>query len=271
MVDIRQSLQYANYLNKIGWKTKRIDKTNYFLKKLPFVGSILKIQRPEKINLKTINKLTKKQRTFQIVIEPKKPVEIKYLLANSYKQSKSPFLPTKTIRLNLSNSEIKLFKNLKKDCRYGINKNSKEQLKNSKIKDFEKFRKAWKKAVSLKRYVPPLSHLISLKKSFADNSLFITDKAMNSGAIFISNKDITYYWQAFTNKKGRKNLTQYKIVWQAILWAKKKGVKIFDFEGIYDQRFPNKSWLGFSHFKKSFGGKEVEYPGCFIRCNFFNK
>ena len=34
-----------------------------------------------------------------------------------------------------------------------------------------------------------------------------------------------------------------------------RGLKIFDFEGIYDQRFPklNKGWIGFSNFKKGFG------------------
>jgi lipid II:glycine glycyltransferase (peptidoglycan interpeptide bridge formation enzyme) len=55
------------------------------------------------------------------------------------------------------------------------------------------------------------------------------------------------------------------MVWYGILWGKKRGAKMFDFEGIYDSRFPNKSWLGFTHFKKSFGGKEVEYPGCFVK------
>lgn len=49
------------------------------------------------------------------------------------------------------------------------------------------------------------------------------------------------------------------------MWAKKRGCKIFDFEGIYDERFPNKSWLGFTHFKKSFGGYEVSYPGTYTK------
>jgi lipid II:glycine glycyltransferase (peptidoglycan interpeptide bridge formation enzyme) len=43
------------------------------------------------------------------------------------------------------------------------------------------------------------------------------------------------------------------------------GCKIFDFEGIYDSRFPIKSWLGFTHFKKQFGGNEIAYPGCYIK------
>ena len=114
-----------------------------------------------------------------------------------------------------------------------------------------KFRNTWRKAVGLKRYVPPLSHLLALKKSFGKNVTFLAFR--DSGAIFLKTREIAYYWQAFTGKEGRKSEIQYKIVWEGILWAKRQGAKIFDFEGIYNERFPNKSWLGFTHFKKSFG------------------
>ena len=89
-----------------------------------------------------------------------------------------------------------------------------------------------------------------------------------AGAIFLIGDGVGYYWQAFTNKEGRKEQIQYKIVWEGILWAKKRGAKVFDFEGIYDPRFPDKSWLGFTHFKKSFGGYEVEYPGAYTKTVF---
>jgi len=133
------------------------------------------------------------------------------------------------------------------------------------LKDLENFRKAWKEAVGLKRYLPPISHLKALKKTFGQNALFQTIKDGSSGAIFLIGDNIGYYWQAFSNEEGRKNLVQYKIVWEGILWAKTKGAKIFDFEGIYDNRFPNKKWEGFTHFKKSFGGHEIKYPGAFVR------
>jgi len=89
-----------------------------------------------------------------------------------------------------------------------------------------------------------------------------------AGAIFLLGDKIGYYWQAFSNKEARRLQAQYKIVWEGILWAKKRGAKIFDFEGIYDERFPDKSWLGFTHFKKSFGGHEVEYPGAMLKSKF---
>jgi len=87
----------------------------------------------------------------------------------------------------------------------------------------------------------------------------------SAGAIFLSGDGIGYYWQAFTNREGREKHEQYNIVWEGILRVKKIGARIFDFEGIYDERFPNKSWLGFTHFKKSFGGYEVIHPGTFVK------
>ncbi len=265
MIDIRQSKDYAQYLSSLGWVVERIDNINYFIKKFPLIGSVIKIQRPEKIDFKEIKTLTKKYRVFQIILEPKNNNQKEEIKKNGFRLSNSPYLPTKTLEFNLTKSEKELLKGLKKDCRRIIEKTKAKIVKTSP----EKFQKAWKKAIGLKRYVPPISQLESLKKTFEKNSLFITAKDSSAGAIFLRAGEKSYYWQAFTNKVGRKNNYQYKIVWEGIIWAKKNKAKVLDFEGIYDERFPNKSWLGFTHFKKSFGGKETEYPGCYIKYKWF--
>ncbi len=261
MADIRQTIQYANYLKQIGWIVERTAEVNYFIKKLPLIGFIVKIQRPDEIRINKIREITKKYRAFQIIIEPKTELDAKYLLSIRFRLSKSTYLPSKTLLLELTLSEKSLLKKLKKDARGAVRQN--ENLATS-FASPKEFRNAWKSSVGLRRYVPPLSHLTALKKSFKNNCIFLVSQ-INSGAIFLLADGIAYYWQAFTNKEGRQKLYQYKIVWEGILWAKKKGARIFDFEGIYDERFPNKNWLGFTHFKKSFGGYGIEYPGCFIK------
>ena len=119
-----------------------------------------------------------------------------------------------------------------------------------------------------RRYVIPLNNLKNLKNSFNKNCLFLVNKQNTAGAIFLYSNKTVYYWQAFTDKNARKELVQYKIVWEGILWAKKRGAVTFDFEGIYDERFPNKKWKGFTHFKKSFGGSEIKFPGAFSKRRF---
>ena len=263
MVDIRQTSQYARYLGSLGWKVERPAEINYFIKKLPLMGSILKIQRPEEVRIDKIRELAKKYRAFQVIVEPAHELDAKYLISMGFKLSKSPYLPTKTLLLELAKNEKELLRSMKKDARYAIKKT--KDLKIKEIKEIEKFRGGWKKSVGLKRYVPPLSHLLALKSSFGNNSLFLSTQDFSAGAIFLIGDGIAYYWQAFTNREGRKSLAQYKIVWEGISWAKTKKAKLFDFEGINDERFPNKTWKGFTHFKKSFGGYEVSHPGTYVK------
>jgi lipid II:glycine glycyltransferase (peptidoglycan interpeptide bridge formation enzyme) len=278
MTDLRQTIQYANYLESLGWTVERIEENNYFIRKLPLIGSILKIQRLKKINFDTIDKICRKYRVFQVILEPNLAVadsvtfEHTSLLHHGFKLSKSPYLPSKTLQINLTQSKEKIYAHFSKDCKYNIKRGDNVRVKEySTPKEIGRWHEAWKKSVKFTRYVPPADQLINLRKSFPDNySLFLASHNISGnvigGALFTrSLHDICYYWYGFTNSEGRTSLSQYSLLYQGILWAKEQGCKVFDFEGIYDERFPNKNWLGFSHFKKSFGGTEVLYPGCYTK------
>ncbi|MFZ3301424.1 MAG: hypothetical protein WA152_01770 [Microgenomates group bacterium] len=256
---------------------ERINNINYFVKTIPFLGSVLKIQRPKAINFDTIQKLENKHRVFQTIIEPDLTYDVRQLTGHyGFKLSKNTYLPSKTIYLRLNKPINDIYRNFSKDCKYSIRKGeglvTKEYSTPAEIK---KFHEAWKKSVNFKRYVPSLENLLKLRRSFPQSkSLFLASHnksgSIIGGAIFtISSHDVSnyiiYYWQGFTNQEGRTSLSQYSLLYQGILWGKKMGCKTFDFEGIYDERFPNKSWLGFTHFKKSFGGTEILYLGCYTK------
>jgi lipid II:glycine glycyltransferase (peptidoglycan interpeptide bridge formation enzyme) len=276
MVDIRQSVNFANYLGSLGWIVERIGGTNYFIRKFPLIGSILKVQRPEEIAYDTIDKLCRKHRVFQVIIEPKDSNQESGIRDHGFKLSKSPYLPSKTLQIDLTQSQRDIFRHFKKDARYAIKRGETLKIKSYSTPDeITKWREAWKNSVKFNRYVPSVGQLLNLKENFPGNhSLFLASHNMSGriigGVLFtISSHErsnyITYYWYGFTNKEGRTSLSQYALLYQGILWAKKQGCKLFDFEGVYDSRFPNKSWLGFSHFKRSFGGYEVLYPGCYTK------
>ncbi|MGA2910419.1 MAG: GNAT family N-acetyltransferase [Candidatus Microgenomates bacterium] len=272
MADIRQSIHFANYLKRQGWTVERIGEINYFIKKFPIIGSILKVQRPEEIQIDIVRKLIRKYRIFQIIIEPKTELDAKFLASIGFRLSKSPYLPSKTLQIDLTQPRKKIFAHIKKDARYSIKRGESLLIKSYSTPDeIRTWREAWKNSVNYKRYVPPVQQLINLRKSFPSTySLFLASHNISGriigGVLFTrSSHDFAYYWYGFTNSEGRTSLAQYSLLYQGILWAEKMGCKIFDFEGVYDSRFPNKSWLGFSHFKRSFGGYEVEYPGCFIQ------
>lgn len=286
MIDIRQTENYAKYLASEGWTIERIGEINYFIKNLPLIGSVLKVQRPAEIRIDTIRKLAKKYHSFQTIVEPKTEMDAEFLTSVGFKLSKKPYLPTKTLQIDLTKSKESILGNFKKDARRAIKKAAYAEASAPNgggeftIKEYSSpgeikvFREAWKNSVKFNRYVPRVQGLINLRKSFpGDYSLFLASHNISGsiigGALFTrSLHDICYYWQAFTNSEGRSSLSQYSLLYQGILWAKKQGCKIFDFEGIFDPRFPDKSWLGFTHFKKSFGGYEVSYPGTFTKTFF---
>lgn len=276
MIDIRQSIQYANYLRSEGWIVERIKDTNYFIRKFPLIGSVLKIQRPGTVDFETIDGLAQKHRSFQIIIEPNQGADLELLASNGFRLSKNPYLPSKTLQIDLSQNEKGIFNRFEKDARRAIRQGRGQVIKTySTETEIKKWRDAWKNSVKFDRYVPALKQLMNLRKSFPlNNSLILASHNISSriigGALFTASSHgksnrASYYWYGFTNKEGRSSLSQYSLLHQGILWAKRMGCKVFDFEGIYDERFPNKSWLGFTHFKKSFGGHEVLYPGCYIK------
>lgn len=276
MIDIRQSENYARYLETQGWIVERIDNINYFIKKLPLIGSVLKVQRPKEIDFGTIQRLERKYRVFQTILEPDLFTNNDSIVANGYKLSKSPYLPSKTLHLELT-KPLKFNKETRRSIRIGEDQKIE---KHSSPKEIEIFHKAWKESVNFNRYIPSLKSLINFRMKFPNNhSIFLTSHnnvgRIIGGAIFTTSSHgvsnyITYYWHGFTNSEGRTSLSQYSLLNQGILWGKSLGCKLFDFEGIYDDRFPNKSWLGFTHFKKSFGGIEILYPGCYTKINLKN-
>jgi lipid II:glycine glycyltransferase (peptidoglycan interpeptide bridge formation enzyme) len=286
MIDIRQSIQYADYLKHEGWTVERIKDTNYFIRKLPLVGSVLKVQRPENLDFEVIDILCRKYGVFQTIIEPNLTSGVgtfennhDLLLHHGFKLSKSPYLPSKTLQIDLTQDKEKVYANLSKDCKYNIRRGEKIKVKEySTPIEIRKWREAWKNSVNFKHYVPGGKQLLNLRKSFpGKESLFLASHNISGsiigGALFTTfsrgnSNNICYYWYGFTNHEGRTSLSQYALLYQGILWAKKIGCKVFDFEGVYDPRFPNKSWLGFTHFKRSFGGVEVLYPECYTKFRF---
>ena len=262
MTDIRQSTQYAKYMSSLSWEAKKINSNFYYIKNLLFFKTV-KLQRPKSLKKEDILKFSKMYKGLvNFIIEPGNKIQEKNLKKLNFSLT-SPFLPSKTRILDLSLSEKNLLSNFSKNARYALRKVDNSNMKIYREDNLESFYKSWKSSVQFGRYILSVSELSKLKQAFGDNAIFLMSENKDSGAIFLVANDIGYYWQAFTSNQARKTNIQYSIVWEGVKWAKSKKCKLFDFEGIYDTRFPIKSWLGFSFFKKNFGGKEVEFPGAY--------
>ena len=245
-------------MQAIGWSIGRKNGLQFYIRHLPIFGNFVKILRPQKPpNPKTIDILARQYHAFAVQVN---------------------YSPTKTLQLNLTKSEEEIFSRFKKDARYEIKKAEKNKITVEKSSDIESFIKMWhKNALRRGFWIPMKREIQAIWEAFGKDVFIIeavptsarprTEKPL-AGALVLIQNHIAYYFHATSTPEGRKLSAPYLVVWEAIKLAKKKNCRVFDFEGIYDERFPIKSWKGFTHFKKSFGGEEIEFPGSFVK--FYN-
>lgn len=270
MQDIRQNPKWRTFCETKGLKTvivpTRRQGVNLQGILMPFgiFGiNFLKIQRgvydPDWLELK---KIKKKYRVISSVIEPIRIQSIADYKRNGYKQSNFPYLATKTIVIDLKKSVDKLWGGLSENAKRLVNKN-KIEVKEVTPKEFLD---EWKK--SSKIWTTPLSELEGMKQSLGKNVFFLIgyiEGKCQSGILLVDTIDMTNYFHTFTSTEGRKTGAHYGLVWKTILDSKKRKKKFYDFEGIFDPRWPQKKWLGFTEFKNKFGGDVVTHPGCFYK------
>ncbi|MCS7092752.1 MAG: peptidoglycan bridge formation glycyltransferase FemA/FemB family protein [Patescibacteria group bacterium] len=277
-VDIRQTLNYSKYMRSLGWYTKKVEDVYIYLRKILLV-KVMKIQRPKKLSqecIKLIESVAKKEKVLQIIIEPSELSDVPILIKHGYKQT-HPFVPSKTIEIDVKKSEQELLKEMSQKTRYNIKIAIRNGVKveNSKnIKDFVSF---WNKCSIERKNFPQTREINALYNSFRKNAtiLFAYQNSINkttdekakiiAAVLLIYSKNISYYMYAASSKEGKKLFAPTLLVWEAIKISKKRGCQLFDFEGIYDERFPLPSWRGFTKFKLGFGGKIKEYPGAFTK------
>jgi lipid II:glycine glycyltransferase (peptidoglycan interpeptide bridge formation enzyme) len=268
MIDLRQTKKYAEYMQATGWGVEKNADFFTYYKKVPVLGYFIKIQRPGEVSKKQIDSIIKKYKPFQMVIEPKNKQQVPLLKKNGFKQSISYFVPSKTVQIDLTKAEKYLLDRMHYKTRYNIRKTEKSELKVKTGNNIRKFADFWQECARQQRgmYLSQKEEIIQIHKAFGKDAEILTvykKEELLSEILLICTKDIAYYMYATSSAEGKKTFAPTLNVWEAVKLAKKLKCKVFDFEGIYDERFPIKSWLGFTRFKKSFGGEVVEYPGTF--------
>lgn len=332
MKDIRQSLKYGQYMEKIGWRTaehevesrkyKQSFSTNQaFIRKLPLGFSIIKVQRPEQINFVQLDQLAKSHHALLVSVEPQTEELVPQLLQHGFRMNKGGMIPSKTRQIDLKPSEEEIFQTFNRTRKYKIGRAIRNNFKvvidnhgphpnplltgegipnivhplfaregrvSSAIDDFVDL---WSQN-ALKRgfWVPIKNQIKALYETFGKDAYLIlaypkvilreseanrevhesrsrlrSNNNLLAGILLIIEEKTAHYFYAASSPLGRNLCAPSLLTWEAMKLAKKKGCTIFDFEGIYDERFPQKSWQGFSYFKESFGGEILSYPGRFIK------
>ncbi len=284
-------------MEKLGWMVERVSSSNHktrhniFIRRFPLLGSFIKVLRIKPpVLFAKIEEIAKKYRAYRVQIEPgitisnnpisneQSPMNNDQLIMTNdqynkygYKKAKNSFAPTRSIHINLNPSEKKIVAGFSPEKRRAIRKAVKNKIKVCPSEDINSF-------IDLKnRQLWPFGFLLSgeiktLWKVFSPNgqaTLLLaftppgceTEKPI-AGVLLLFHDGVSYYWLASSTALGKKLSAPGLLVWEAIKFSRKRGYKLFDFEGVEDTRFPQtKNWAGFSKFKKGFGGEEIFYDG----------
>ena len=83
------------------------------------------------------------------------------------------------------------------------------------------------------------------------------------GAVYMPIHDrVAHYYAAFTSDEARSTKIGTGLVYEALRAAVEDGCDLFDFVGLWDERYPDRypRWKGFSTFKSRFGGQDLYMP-----------
>ena len=282
VMELQQSGLYAEYIKQLGWKIITLDNVNIFIKHIPLYGNLAKIQRPS--IMPTISKLVKLLKHHRVKTLAMEPVQTLNQLEYSrwvtkvklhVKINRYPFIPSKTIIVDLKSTEDEIFKRFSEAKRRAVRRAMKNNLLIQESTNINDLIKIKNKSSGLFGFITTYGidkmwKLFSPKHAsilLAYSSSGMTHDTCNishltGGVLLIFWGKVSYYWVAGATKKGKKLFAPTLLVWEALKIAKKRGATSFDFVGVYDERLPvySKDWKGFTKFKEGFGGREVWYP-----------
>lgn len=269
--DVRQTTEYGSYIRSIGWNCEVVSEGNIsvqvFVRKMGPVA-IAKIQRTNlPLPINELRKFLKGRKVIMCKLEPQinqNDEEMQSVKKLGFRQDKWPLLASKTLRVDLKPSLEKIEMSFKKDARYCLKK-SRLSAVEIRQNEWDLFYEIWKKSAKNKDiWILSKDHLNGLKSSFGEAAFCLTAGKM-AGVVVLVVGGAAYYYFSAALPEAKELQLPYRLIWEAMVIAKKRGAKVWDFEGIFDPRWPTKSWKGFTHFKRSFGGQEITFPGSFVR------
>ena len=284
IIDPRQSKQWGYFMSQIDWKIEFIKNRQIFIRRLPlFPYSVIKFQRPKNpLPLKEIDKIAQKHQALFVNIDPHfEGFDEADLKKHGFMKSNMILSHTSTVLLDLTQTRIGLWKSFSENARRNIKKGQSSKIKIKKVflksqpddTEFRKFYQLLKTLTKMKKfYIPGYDEFYKKMTAFKESSvLFFAYEASTSepiATVWMAGYQATaFYVQTGITQTGYEKLANYQIVWELLKEAKTLGYKQFDFEGIYDPRYPKErsKWQGFSEFKKRFHGTIIEYPPSYIK------
>lgn len=287
-----QSYEWGEFREKTGVKVVRrgviqngkiIDGFTLTIHKIPKtnfnIGYLPKGKSPSKELLQELMTIGKELNCIFIQLEPNIIRNSKFKIQNSLRPSFHPLFTKFTFVLDLTKNEDELLKNLHPKTRYNI----KVAQKHNVIVDSENSEKGFNEYLRLTDETTKRQNFYAhtpkyhknmwetLKNKTLDKNKLTAhlitakynNKILTSWVLFVFH-DTLYYPYGASSSEGRNVMASNLIMWEAIKFGKKLGLKYFDMWGALGKE-PNKNdpWYGFHRFKEGYGAKHTEFIGSY--------
>ena len=222
-----------------------------------FLGELKWIAKEERVSFIRMNPLLKQTEENDALLK-----NLGFRLASMHANAYDA-----TWKLDLVLPEDGLFGSMRKTTRYLIKRMEKEGVKINVENP-----PAGEEFLRLQDKVAERKHFIVFSKKQIKNEIEIFNpdaqlevfNAMYDNKIIASALIIFYGYRAFYYQSAsyteHKNISApYLLVWRAILEAKKRDCKVFDFYGASPADKPNHPWAGPTLFKLGFGSERIDY------------
>ncbi len=238
------------------------------------MGTIAKIHRPLLLpKMAHLLPVLKTLGVRRLVVEPdasQSPVTLESWLKqlpSFVSLSRSPYLPTKTLRIDLCPSEKKIFSSFSEAKRRAVRRAIKYQVTVKESQNIATLIAVKNRSAGFFGFITTTG-IKELWETFApEHAAILLAYTENQtkpvgGVLLLFWDQIAYYWIAGATPKGKKRFAPTLLMFEAMKLAKTHGAKTFDMVGVWDERIPkeNTSWKGFTKFKEGFGGKTLYYP-----------
>jgi lipid II:glycine glycyltransferase (peptidoglycan interpeptide bridge formation enzyme) len=229
--------------------------------------------------LKTLEEVGKEQKTIFIQIEPNiKKKDQDYKFKHLYKSS-HPLFTKYTFILDLDKSEETLLKNMHPKTRYNLRLAEKKGVtvkEDNSDKAFSEYLRLTKETTNRQnfyahnqKYHKLMWETLKSKNSKKDelSAHLLTaeyqGKTLAAWILFVLG-DTLYYPYGASSSEHREVMASNLLMWEAIKFGKKLGLKKFDMWGALGENpDPKDPWYGFHRFKQGYGVIHTEYVGSF--------
>lgn len=282
--DMRQTPMWDTYMRSIGWSVENISGTYIFLNRLKYVHrSFAKIQHPKgPLDLQAIDQYFQSQHIDSAIIEPHLSGHQPEIYKDfRFKPTRMKFGSTATILVDMDQTSENLFSSFSENARRNIHKAQKLGLRTKIVNynhsnpyaEFSNFFALMTKVGKMRKfYIPSYAEMQKKYAAFGDNQFlafaYNPQQPDPIAAVWFGyyDKTLAYLHTGITDS-GYQSYANYLLVWEGLIEGQKRKLKVFDFEAIYDERYPQdlKRWTGFTQFKKRFHGEIIHYPQPYLK------